>query len=374
MPSIAVGIASPTGPNPKLFAPAIRFGRLVGLDSFLVFDHLQDFAPRSVWRSDRFTWQSARQRSPHAQTDATAVLASLAHSAGRVRLGTSVTEPLRHHPVAIAQSALTLATLTRRPPILGIGAGERMNTAPYGIPFDQPVSRLEEALQILRLCLDSPGSLDFSGRFCHLNPAPVDLAVPGRTPQIWVAAQGPRMLQIAGRYADGWLPAYAPSPERYQAAHADLTAAARDAGRDPSAITPSLQAGAVVAATRAEAEKAVNSRFLRFNAVATWSAQTWQAVGLEHPFGPSFRGFVDFIPETVDRSALETAMDEVPGELLRSGVLWGTADDVVDAVRGLGDAGLRHISLIPLSYPISRKLAAYFWWALARIIRGLRNY
>ena len=29
---------------------------------------------------------------------------------------------------------------------------------------------------------------------------------PGRTPQIWVAAHGPRMLQLTGRYSDGWLP------------------------------------------------------------------------------------------------------------------------------------------------------------------------
>ncbi len=343
------------------------------MDSFLVFDHLQDFTPRSLWSSPGFTWMAASQASPHAQTDAFAVLGSLAWTAGRVRLGTGVTEPLRRHPVVIAQWALTLAIMTRRAPIVGIGSGEWMNTEPYGIAFDRPVSRLEEALEVLRACFDGPGSIDHSGRYYRLENAPFDLEASGRRPEIWVAAQGPRMLEIAGRFADGWLPAFAPSPTTYERALAQLTAAARTFGRDPHAITPSLQVGVVVAPNRKEAESALRSSFVRFHAVTTWSASTWQSVGLEHPFGPQYRGFVDIRPELLDLGFVREAMAEVPDELLQSGFLWGTVDDVVTSIRALGDAGLRHISLLATSYPVSKRLANYFWWAIVRITRRLRT-
>ena len=374
MPSIRVGFAAPTGPDPSLFRRLVRFGRVVGLDSLLFWDHFQDFTPRSVWRSPGFTWLAEDQDSPHSQIDPATLLASLARSAGGVRLGTGVTETLRHHPVAIAQAALSLATLTKKPPILGVGAGERMNTEPYGIPFDHPVSRFEEAIRIIRLCLDGPGSIDFSGRFFTLEGAPFDLAVPGRTPQVWIAAQGPRMLQIAGRYADGWLPSFGVSPAHYEAAYRNLTTAARQAGRDPTSITASLQVGMIVAPSRREAQDALQSRPIRFHAVATHSAETWKAAGSEHPFGPSYRGFVDLVPETLDRDQLEHAMRHVPDEILRQTFLWGTVDDVVNSIRRLGDAGLQHISLMATSYSISEKLAKYVWRAVPSIIRRLRNY
>jgi len=46
---------------------------------------------------------------------------------------------------------LTLAHLSPRAPILGIGAGERLNTEPFGLSVSHQVSRLEEALQIIRM-------------------------------------------------------------------------------------------------------------------------------------------------------------------------------------------------------------------------------
>ena len=38
-----------------------------------------------------------------------------------------------------------------------------------------------------------------------------------RSPKIWVGADGPRMLEITGRYADGWWPGSVYAPEEYAA-------------------------------------------------------------------------------------------------------------------------------------------------------------
>jgi phthiodiolone/phenolphthiodiolone dimycocerosates ketoreductase len=263
--------------------------------------------------------------------------------------------------------------MTSRPPVLGIGSGERMNTEPYGVPFDRPVSRFEEAIHVLRMCLDEPGSIDFKGEFYKLDRAPFDLRVPGRKPEIWVAAQGPRMLRIAGKYADGWLPGFGPSPERYESALRSLRDSARQAGRDPDSIMPSLQVGMALAPTTDEAMEALRSRHTRFHAVTSGSAETWRAVGHSHPLGDSYRGFVDVIPEDLDAGDLEDAMSNVPDEVLQETNLWGSVDDIVAAIRQLGDAGLRHISLIPSTYPVDQRLANYTWRVFPSIVRRLRE-
>src|SRR3546814_9158766 len=60
----------------------------------------------------------------------------------------------------------------------------------------------------------------------------------GKFPRIWVGASGPRMLDIAGRYADGWWPAGAWTPEDFAAKTGALRQSAARAGRDPLAIVP----------------------------------------------------------------------------------------------------------------------------------------
>ena len=94
---------------------------------------------------------------PHEHFDYQALLGYLAGRTRHLRLGVGVAEPIRRHPVLIAQTMLTVAQMTKTAPILGIGAGERMNIDPYGLDFSHPVGRLEEALQIIRLCFSGPG-------------------------------------------------------------------------------------------------------------------------------------------------------------------------------------------------------------------------
>ena len=196
---------------PPLFGDRIltSVARLSRLDVLWVSDHLQGQIP-SAMLEQTFPWAASQIESPHAFFDYQVFMGALAAHAGRLRLGVGVTDPIRHHPVLLAQAMLTLAHLCKRPPILGIGAGERENIEPYGLDFSEPVGRLEEALQIIRLCFSHQGPLDFGGKHYRLDHAILDLRAPkGKTPQIWIGGQGPRMLlQFAPeaiRAVRGWL-------------------------------------------------------------------------------------------------------------------------------------------------------------------------
>jgi phthiodiolone/phenolphthiodiolone dimycocerosates ketoreductase len=352
----------------EMFVSAARHQQL---DSVFVWDHLQDFFPSAIWDED-FAWFAAESASPHEWFEFQTLLGYLVAKFPDVRLGVGVTEPIRRHPAILAQAALTLAHLSQRAPILGLGAGERLGTEPYGLDFSHTVGRLEEALQIIRRCFDTSGPIDFAGEHFRLQRAVVDLPVPdGRKPEIWIAAHGPRMLRLAGQYGDGWYPVFVASPEDYATRLEVIRAAAREAGRDPDAITPSMHPGVVVAPTEEEAQAMLKSKPVRFFGLLLPDA-IWQFFGLRHPFGEDFRGYLDILPETYDRQTVDAAIAAVPQEMVE-GLIWGTPEQVVAKVRAFGEAGLRHIVPLVASAAVSPEAAGYSMEAMTEIAQRLRS-
>lgn len=373
-PRVTTGLYAPANLPMSDIRVVTAAARLFRLKSLFVLDHLQDLDPTALWDRN-FTWAARRIPGPHAYFEYQTLLGSLAAHAGRLQLGVGVTEPIRRHPVLIAQGALTLAHLTKRAPILGIGTGERMNTEPYGFSGAHAVDRLAEALQIIRLCFNSQGPINFAGKYFRLDGAVMGLnPPPGRTPEIWVAAHGPRMLGLTGRYGDGWLPTMSAliSPEDYRSKLTQIHAAAIEAGRDPEAITPALYAYLAVAPTERKIAALLDSRLLRYWTLLLPS-DCWREVGAEHPWGANYRGFVDMVPERYDRATLEEAIAEVPREVVSNAFLIGTPEQVTARLRQFGDAGLRHAVLVPLSAFITLRDLVYGGWAVRRIARSLRT-
>ncbi len=369
---IAVGISAGTQPPMRQIRAMVGAARTLRLDSVWVVDHFLGFIPRVLWDKE-MSWLAKPGSRPHAYFDYQVVLGHLARRAGSLQIGVGVTEPIRRHPVLIAQSFMTLAHLTRKPPILGIGSGERENVTPYGLDFSYSVSRLEEALEVIRLCFDSDGPFDYAGRFFDLHGAVMDLKPPpGRVPEIWVAAHGPRMLELTGRFGDGWYPTFPMQPGEFAEKLATIHAAATKVGRDPQRIVAGMQVFVMVASTRAEARVLLRSKAARFVGLLA-SDEIWQKAGLSHPLGEGFKGMIDFVPESYSREELDDAIAAVPIELLEESGVWGTPADVIRKVRALGDAGLRHAVLVPASALVSRASARFTLKSLPGLTRRLRT-
>jgi phthiodiolone/phenolphthiodiolone dimycocerosates ketoreductase len=372
-PKIAVGLQVGTQPPLSSVRGAVLFARLVRLESLMAVDHFQNIFPTAIW-DEEFSWIAAQRPTPHEHFDYQVFLGYLASRVGRVRIGVGVTEPIRRHPVLIAQAMLTLSHMTKRAPILGIGAGERLNINPYGLDFSHPVDRLEEALKIIRMCLSSQGPIDFEGNYYTLDGALMDLKAPkGKAPELWIAGHGPRMLGLTGIYADGWYPTMVVSPEEYAAKLQAVRDAAKQAGRDPQEITPALHRFIVVGPTEQETRAMLQTRVIRALGLAT-PAELWRKAGSEHPFGEDFRGYVDFLPERYDRKMIEEAIAAVPPGLVEeSPLLWGTPEQVASKLRAFGEGGLRHVVLAPISGLVSKRAAIYGIWATGRIARLLAS-
>ena len=366
---IATGLVLPTYPPLGDVRRLVSTARLSRLDSVFLYDHFQALFPRLVWES---VWWSTRTPSPHAIYEYQTLLGALARRAGRMQVGVAVTEPIRRHPVLLAQAAMTLAHLTKRPPVLGLGSGERENTAPYGLDSTHGLTRLAEAVQIVRRCFSSTGPIEFAGEHFRLEGAVMDLQPPpGRTPEIWIAAHGPRMLQLTGRYADGWLPVLTMvSTEEYAVKLGQVRAVAAEAGRDPDKITPALFAYVAAAPNERGVRAVLDTRLLRYFGLLA-SADVWRQSGAEHPFGADFRP-IDVLPEQYDRATLEDALAAVPPEVTRAAVLVGTVDQVTRQLRALGDVGMRHVLLAPISGFLSPRDWLFAGWAVRRIAHSLR--
>jgi alkanesulfonate monooxygenase SsuD/methylene tetrahydromethanopterin reductase-like flavin-dependent oxidoreductase (luciferase family) len=168
------------------------------------------------------------------------LMAHLAAITERIRFFPDVASlPLRG-PALIAKQIATIDLLSGGRCELGIGAGGFADAiAGLGGPRRSPgasLQALREAIPIIRALWSQERGLRLAGEHyalagAHGGPAPAHPV------QIWVGGYGPRMLQLIGGLADGWIPsmAYLPPPALAEKG-ALLDQAAAEAGRDPRSI------------------------------------------------------------------------------------------------------------------------------------------
>ena len=129
--------------------------------------------------------------------DALTALAVVAESVEGIRLGTSVIPTYPRHPMMLAQQALTVNQVSNGRLDLGIGLSHKpVVEGMWGISFDAPVGHMSDYLQILMALLHD-GTISHGGK--HLTSRG-GIDVPADAPPVLVAALGPQMLKLVGRF------------------------------------------------------------------------------------------------------------------------------------------------------------------------------
>jgi phthiodiolone/phenolphthiodiolone dimycocerosates ketoreductase len=347
-----------------------------GVDSFWVPDHLNSIFPRSIF-TPKYVGAAKLAPSPDAYLEPWTVLGHVAarNRLGRMNLGVSVTDTARRNPAVTAQAVATLHLLTRGRAILGIGTGEREGNEPYGVDWSKPVARFEEALATIKALWQSNGQLvNRDSEWFPLRNAIFDLPpYKGRWPEIWVAAHGPRMLRLTGRYADAWYPAFIFTPKEYAQGLEIVRAAASDAGRDPTSVTPAVMLPVLTCRTADDVEEALESVGIRMYGL-TGSAQVWARHGVEHPMGADFKGLQDIAPQTLDERTALAYTAKVPHSLVREMYVAGTPYEVVEQFAVWRDHGVRHAVVInggPTQTSLRKGMASTL--PFVKVLRGLKR-
>lgn len=226
--SIRVGYkASPEQFSPSEVVTFATRAEELGFDFVAVSDHFQPF----------------RHSGGHSGFSL-ACLGAIGERTSTISFGTSVLTPtLRYHPAVVAQAFATLACLSPNRVFLGVGTGEAMNEVPStGRSWPSPRERLQrlgEAITLIRELWDEP-RVSFAGRWFETRNATIydrpDAVVP-----IYVAASAVGAAALAGRHGDGLITTSGKDRRLYPRLLQAFRSGARDAQRDPGALTRLLE-------------------------------------------------------------------------------------------------------------------------------------
>jgi F420-dependent oxidoreductase-like protein len=169
-------------------------------DQLALTRHAEDLGFDVVWAAEAYG------------SDSPTVLAWLAAQTARIGLGSAVMQIPARTPAMTAMTAATLDVLSSGRFRLGIGvSGPQVSEGWHGVPFRSPLGRTREYVAIVRTAL-ARQTVSFDGEHYRVplpdGPGkPLKLTLVPLRPDlpVYLAAVGPKNLQLAGEIADGWL-------------------------------------------------------------------------------------------------------------------------------------------------------------------------
>lgn len=178
--------------------------------------------------------------------DNVTMLSYVAAHTERIGVGTSIMNVFSRSPALIAQTAATLDELSGGRVSIGLGtSGALVIEQWHGVPYKKPLQRTREYVEIIRLAL-SGERVNYDGEIFHLQRFRLGFKAPRTNIPIYIAALGPKNVELTGELADGWLPIYV-NIEGLDNLKRELEAGARKAGRSLGDIdiAPSVMMAAV---------------------------------------------------------------------------------------------------------------------------------
>ena len=323
---IRFGVQVRTGPISEVVEQSILCEKY-GFDSIWYPDHLIGGNPAYMW--------------PELITSMT----MMGINTSKIIVGSAVTDALKRHPATIAQAFATLDQIVGGRTALGIGAGEAMNLLPYGIPMMNLYTKLKEAVQVIRLLwqADFNNPANFGGRFYSLSQAFIQVKpVMKPHPPIYIGAFEPKMLELTGEFANGWMP-FSHAQETYKKVlYGPIKNATKKAGRSLSDIEPALLQATSISKDHDTARKDIESAAKRF-LVLLPSILREIAPQVQHP-GPYCT--LAYWKGRTDKKSFEIisqTAEAIPSEVALKTVIWGTPDDCIGQVEKFVEAGCRHM-------------------------------
>lgn len=291
--------------------------------------HVEEWGYDFLWVTD----SSLRARYPYVY------LTLAAHVTHRLRLGVGVTHPYTRHPALNLHAILAVDELSGGRAILGIGTGDRpvleLGSKPAGVETVRLMVETSRALlRGERLTRD--------GSPFTLREAWLRFGVRENLP-IYVAASGPRMLELAGEVADGVIVVCGVTPAAMRVAMDHIARGATRAARRVEKIDV-----AFVAFCSVGDDRRVGLDECR--AMAAWAAAAYSLFA--EPAGIPL-DVIQRIKAAYTGGDIHDAggAEKVtPDDVVRAFAFAGTPDDVAGQVERIRDAGFTHIELFPTGH------------------------
>ncbi len=285
-------------------------------------------------------------------------LALVAVSTDRLRLGTGVTNPYTRHPALTAAAIASVDELSGGRAVLGLGAGGSA-TAALGVTRVHPAWALREAVQIIA-GLTAGERVDVRGRVFTYSGR-LDFVPPRRVP-VYVAARGPRSLEVAGEVADGVIVGGLVGERGLRYCLDAVARGARRAGRSPDAVARVAWVYAAAADRPEEARRAV-ARTVALSLVA--SHPVLDRLGLRLP--EALRDYLDRHRWRLRPDVIQEAAGLLDGPVFEEFAVAGAPDSCAAALTRLAASGVDEIVL--LVHPVAGQSVEEAVTEFAQILR-----
>jgi phthiodiolone/phenolphthiodiolone dimycocerosates ketoreductase len=296
----------------------------------------------SVWYMDHTNvpqWKKAIVLDPWV------MLAAIANATSNVELGTCVTDAIRRHPSNIALAAITLDRISKGRAILGLGAGEAQNLKEFCIPFEKPVSKWEEQIQVIHTLYDSSpdNTVNFDGKFYKLEGACLQApSIRKPRPPTYMAAGGTRTLGLTGKYGDGWLP-IGYTPELFED-HASQIKKSMDENGRTDVEKDKFQFALDIDVYFSEDAEESWAKMKEAVKVSLFKPEVLRVHGLKEIEGFDFRKY--FTEYSMSNQSwivkMREAATKIPEPIARSSTAVGTPEDVIPTFERFLKAGVNH--------------------------------
>jgi 5,10-methylenetetrahydromethanopterin reductase len=261
-------------------------------------------------------------------------MAAMALNTTKVMLGTGVTNPLTRHPSVVGSAYATLEEYAPGRMIVGIGLGdssvETMGMKPAKLSY------FEQTMRQLRDLLDGKEVSLETGKIHMLHPCK-------RKVPIYIAASGPKMLDLCGRIADGIIVLVGVADEYIAHAKEKITAGAKTVGRKLEDINLVLWVPCAVSET-ASAKDAVKAHVARV-----------VAHPLPYVLDPNEQKVLAEIRKTYDyyhhMDQQANHAEVIPDWLVDKFAIAGTVAQCRDQIERIKATGIQQIAIIPYSPP-----------------------
>ena len=294
-------------------------------------------------------------------SDSPTVLAWLAGQTSRIAVGSAVMQIPARTPAMTAMTAASLDVLSGGRFRLGLGvSGPQVSEGWHGVRFDKPLARTREYLAVLELALARKTVAhegahyrlplpDGPGKPLKLTIAPVSERIP-----TYLAAVGPKNLELAGELTDGWLAVF------FAPDFADEQLAAVRAGR--AKVGKTLEGFDVVPTfplvvgpdPQACADPVRGYAALYLGGMGSRTQNFYNALAVRMGYGEAAAAVQDLF---LDRRQRE-AMAAVPYAFVDATSLLGDRDRIADRLRLLAASGVTTCSVVPYGAVVEEKLAA----------------
>jgi phthiodiolone/phenolphthiodiolone dimycocerosates ketoreductase len=367
---LKIGVVGPTFPPIEGIVRVAESIEEKGYDSIWFPDHLMGWFPQSIWIPE--VVGPLAVYSPHTFFETSISIALAASSTHSIRIGSAVTEAIRHHPAMLAQSYATLEHVTNSRVILGIGAGELENVEPYGLRYEKIVSRLEEALKVIKILWNANRDevLNYNGKFFKLKDAVFELPPLNKRPPIWVGGSGVRMCKITARYADGWLPTGL-TAEEYKERLDVIRNECLLRNRSFNEIEKGVFLNIIIDENSDECVRLMKESVVIRAGALLAPASIYKKAGCIHPLGKNFYALTEYVPSRYSKEEVLRALEKIPLEVMQDSFLWGNVEQVIEKLDRYKKAGAQTVVLwnftflgdpkkVKSSYACIDKLVEYF--------------